>query len=105
MLRTAASPAVPVNTPGIDIDGASTETIVLDAVSPVVGKNLGELNLRGESGATVIAVLRGGDTKISPGANYKLKEGDTVVLLGSAKKIARAISIIQPKTEVGGFNA
>jgi CPA2 family monovalent cation:H+ antiporter-2 len=105
MLRSAASPAVPMNTPGFDIDGASTETFVLDAKSPVVGKNLGELNLRGESGATVIAVVRKGDTKISPGANYKLKEGDTVVLLGSSKKIARALAIIQPAAEVGGFNA
>ena len=105
MLRSAASPAVPINTPGIDIDGASTETILLDSHSPVIGKNLGELDLRGQSGATVIAVLRGGDTKISPGANYKLKEGDTVVLLGSSKKIARALSIIRPESEVGGFNA
>jgi len=105
MLRSAASPAVPINTPGIDIDGASTETILLDSHAPVIGKNLGELDLRGQSGATVIAVLRGGDTKISPGANYKLKEGDTVVLLGSSKKIARALSIIRPESEVGGFNA
>ena len=39
--------------------------------------------------------------------DYKLKEGDTVVLLGSSKKLARAISIIRPQkeTEVGGFNA
>ena len=105
MLRSAASPAVPINTPGIDIDGASTETVVLDSSSPAVGKNLGELNVRGQSGATVIAVVRDGDTKISPGANYQLKEGDTVVLIGSAKKLARALSLIRPETEVGGFNA
>ncbi|PYT00290.1 MAG: potassium transporter KefB [Acidobacteria bacterium] len=105
MLRSAASPAVPINAPTIDLDGASTETVVLDASSPVIGKNLGELDLRGQSGATVIAVVRDGDTKISPGANYELKENDTVVLLGSSKKLDRAMSIIRPETEVGGFNA
>ena len=56
-------------------------------------------------GATVIAVVRDGNTKISPGADYKLSEGDAVVLLGSAKKISRAMAIIQPESSVGGFNA
>ncbi len=104
ILRSAASPAVPMNAARINLDGASTETVTLTKSSPVVGKNLGELDLRGLSGATVIAVVRGSDTKISPGANYKLSEDDIVVLLGSPKKIRRAIAIIQPNANVGGFN-
>jgi CPA2 family monovalent cation:H+ antiporter-2 len=105
MLRSVASPDVPINVPKINLDLASTETVTLDESSPVVGKNLGELDLRGKSGATVIAVVRDGNTKISPGADYKLSEGDTLVLLGSAKKIGRALAIIQPEASVGGFNA
>ena len=105
MLRSAASPAVPSNLSQIGLDGASTETVTLEDTSPVIGKNLGELDVRGLSGATVIAVIRGGETKISPGANYRLDSGDTVVLLGSPKKIARAVAIIQPRESVGGFNA
>lgn len=105
MLRSVASPDVPINFPKINLDGASTETVTLDERSPVVGKNLGELDLRGQSGATVIAVVRDGNTKISPGADFKLLEGDTVVLLGSAKKIGRAVAMIQPEASVGGFNA
>jgi monovalent cation:H+ antiporter-2, CPA2 family len=105
ILRSATAPSGPVSIPKIHLDGAMTEAITLNADSPVVGKNLGELNLRGESGATVIAVVRGdGSTKISPGANYQLSEGDTVVLLGSSKKIARAVNIVQPQDSVGGFN-
>jgi CPA2 family monovalent cation:H+ antiporter-2 len=105
MLRSAALPAGPVKTPEVGLDGASTETIILTDTSPVIGKDLGELELRGKSGATVIAVVREGETKISPGANFKLREGDTVVLLGSPKKLARAVRIIQPSENVGGFNA
>jgi monovalent cation:H+ antiporter-2, CPA2 family len=105
MLRSTASPAVPINVTQIGLDGASTETVTLDDTSPVIGKNLGELDVRGRSGATVIAVIRNGETKISPGANYKLDSGDTVVLLGSPKKIARAVAIIQPQESVAGFNA
>jgi len=104
MLRSAASPAVPINAPMIDLNGASTETVVLDERSPVLGRNLGELNLRGKSGATVIAVVSNGNTIISPGANHKLREGDTIVLLGEPEKISGALSIIQPGDSVGGFN-
>jgi len=89
----------------IDLNGASTETVVLDERSPVLGRNLGELDLRGQSGATVIAIVSEGKTKISPGANHKLSEGDTIVLLGSADKISRALDIIQPDASVSGFNA
>ena len=105
MLRSAALPVGSINVPKVNFDGARTEAVTLNADSPAVGKNLGELNLRGESGATVIAIVNTrGDTKISPGAGYKLNEGDTVVLIGSAKKVSRAVDIIQPTESVGGFN-
>ena len=105
MLRSAAPPSVLINQPNFNLDGASTEIIVLDSDSPVIGKNLGELDLRVNSGATVIAIVSGEETKISPSANYQLREGDTVVLLGSPEKIARAVAIIKPENPVGGFNA
>ena len=104
MLRSTAPASGLLNISKIGLDGAQTEAVTLTADSPVVGKNLGELNLRGESGATVIAIVKDdGNTKISPGANYQLCEGDTIVLLGSAKKIARAVGIVQPDSVVG-FN-
>jgi monovalent cation:H+ antiporter-2, CPA2 family len=105
MLRTPAAPLVPINSPTLELDGASTETIVVDAASPAVGRTLAELDVRGQSGATVIAVVRDGNTKISPGANYEIREGDAIVLLGSAKKIGRAVGILKPDATVGGFNA
>ncbi|MBA3353863.1 MAG: NAD-binding protein [Blastocatellia bacterium] len=104
MLRSAASPDVPMNSPTFNLDGASTATITLRENSPVVGKDLGELDVRGLSGATIIAVIRDGETKVSPGANYKLLEGDTVVLLGSPGKIDRARALIHADPSTG-FNA
>ena len=109
MLR---SPSMPGERPaGINValDAASTETVVLDVDSHVLGKTLGELDLRGKSGATVIAVVREGETKISPGANYILSAGDTVVLLGTSEKLDRAKAIFRPdeapsEAAIGGFN-
>ena len=107
MLRSPSAPVAPVAAPKIDLfDGASTETITVDESSPVVGKNLGELNLRGQSGATVIAVVRAGEeTKISPGADHKLSVGDVLILLGSTDKLQDAIAIIKPEERTAGYNA
>ena len=105
ILRSTNLPAVAAGVPAGAIDSASTDMVRLEASSPVVGKSLGDVNLRGESGATAIAVIREGITKISPGANYQLREGDTIVLLGSAEKIERAKNLILPEIPIGGYNA
>ena len=104
ILRSPVMPALPSGRVGVALDAASTQTIQISPDSPVVGKTLGELHLRGKTGATVIAVVRDGVNKISPGAKYRLEEGDTVVLLGSLEKIDRAKEIFEPSEIVSGFN-
>lgn len=106
MLRSAAQPPLAeIGNINPALNTASTETIQLIAGSPAIGKTLGQLDLRGETGATVIAVVRDGNSKISPGANYSLAEGDTVILVGTPKKLRRAIELFSPSRETGGFNA
>jgi K+/H+ antiporter YhaU regulatory subunit KhtT len=71
--------------------GASTETLVIGADSVAVGKTIGELRLRGDTGVTVIAVVRDGHTDINPGAELRLQAEDIMVLLGSPQQIDKAI--------------
>ncbi len=105
MLRSPSVPKqVEIANLNAALQDAVTETVKLTDESPAVGKTLGELDLRNASGATVIAVVRGGKTKINPGANYRLEIGDSVVVLCSANKIGRAIDALQP-AEMAGFNA
>jgi CPA2 family monovalent cation:H+ antiporter-2 len=104
ILRSTSADPGKLETVNVALDAASTETIQLTKDSPVVGKGLGELDFRGASGATIIAVMRDGETKVSPGADYRLEAGDTVVLLGSPGKIERAVRILQPEEDQGGFN-
>ncbi len=111
MLRSPALPAPAEKRVdlGAAFGAADTETLTLEADSPVVGKTLGELNIRGKSGATVIAIVRDGQTKISPGANYSLEVGDSVVILGSPEKLDRAKALFKPadvpaEAGIGGFN-
>ena len=104
MLRSPSLPKqVEIANLNAALQDAVTQTVRLTEGSPVVGKTLGEIDLRKESGATVIAVVRDGATKINPGANYRLEVDDSVVVLCSANKIDRAIRVLEPM-EVQGFN-
>lgn len=105
MLRSPSLAQLKIPNLNAALHAAATETIKLSADSPVIGKNLGELNLRGQTGATLIAVVRRGETKVNPGANYKLLEDDILILLGTSEKIERAEQLLQPGASVGGFNA
>lgn len=104
MLRSPSLGPVQMGNLNAALQDAVTETIKLDADSPVVGKTLRDVDLRNKSGATIIAVVRDGETKINPGAGYELQEGDSIVVLGSAKKIERASKIFHPYGDIGGFN-
>jgi CPA2 family monovalent cation:H+ antiporter-2 len=104
MLRSTSLPQVKMGNLNAALHAAKTETVKLTENSPVVGKTLGELNLRGQTGATLMAVVRGDQTKISPGANYKLCSDDLLILFGKPEKIERAIEVLQPEGITGGFN-
>ncbi len=104
MLRSPSTPQIEMGNLSAAMHKAVTRTVRLGADSPSVGKNLGELDLRGKSGATVIAVIHDGETKISPGAEYKLCEDDTILLSGSPEATDRAIAILEPHAAEGGFN-
>lgn len=109
MLRSPSGPPVQPVDLKLGLDSASTETVMIESDSPIITKSLGELDLRGRTGATVIAVVHNGETKISPGAKYKLCANDTVVLLGAADSIEKATQVLNPSEKyvdaaTAGFN-
>ena len=55
----------------------------LEAGSQAVGKSLAELNLRGATGATVLAISRGADGLLVPAASDVLRSGDVLALAGT----------------------
>jgi len=67
----------------------------LSAASPAVGKTLAELNLRGVTGATVLAITRGDEgAGIVPTAQETLLAGDVLALAGTHEAVERAIEIL-----------
>jgi CPA2 family monovalent cation:H+ antiporter-2 len=91
MLRGACSAVRPVAERIADLLAAGTaETYFVGRDSWPAGKTLGSLGLRGRTGATVIAVVRGSETFTSPGADFEVLAQDTLVLVASHRDMDRA---------------
>ena len=73
----------------IDQIHLSPDYSIVEVVVPArfVGKTLGESALRQKYGVTVLAVRRGEEIIISPGAGQNLKEGDVLVAIGRDDKL------------------
>jgi CPA2 family monovalent cation:H+ antiporter-2 len=67
-----------------------TATLTLDPGAPAEGKSLKELDLRGLTGATVLAIERGAHDVVYPTADDRLRPGDTLVLTGTADAVTAA---------------
>ena len=71
--------------------------ILLRESSPVVGRSLAELNLRGLTGATVLCILRRsqrGEEQIVPTGRDRLQAGDVVTLAGPIDAVASARELL-----------
>jgi CPA2 family monovalent cation:H+ antiporter-2 len=79
------------------LPGLGTPTPVrLEETSPAVGKSLAELNLRGLTGATVLAIHRGGENVSVPTAWEVLKPGDVLALAGTHAAVEAAKGLLAP---------
>jgi len=58
------------------------------------GQTLGAIDLRNRTGATVIAVVRGEESFTSPGAEFAIEAGDTLVLVASHRDMNRAFQFL-----------
>ncbi len=76
--------------------GTTTDIFSIVEGSPVVGKNLGELDLQSRCGVTIIAVVRNGNSHHNVGGDFSLNAGDLLVLLGDHKALDEAGSILNP---------
>lgn len=109
MLRSPSAPTTRTVELDLEMQSESTESVQIRKGSPAIGRTLGAIDLRGRTGATVVAVVHEGDTKINPGAKCELFEDDIVILLGNGEEIAKAIDVLDPLEEFAmdtlrGFN-
>jgi CPA2 family monovalent cation:H+ antiporter-2 len=63
--------------------------------SRAAGKTIGELNIRAESGAMIISVIREKENNANPPAEMKLNEGDLLILMGTHEQVEKAVEILK----------
>ena len=74
----------------------ATRTHYLEKKSGACGKTIADLDLRVQSGVTIIAVVRNGKPTANPPADFQLDAGDVLVLVGSHKQLDDAESLLAP---------
>lgn len=85
--------------------GATVDNIQLTPGDPAVGKTLRDLNIRKNTGATVIAIARSGEANTNPGPDFLLQSDDIVVLIGGHKELDLAVDLLTRKNAQGSLPA
>ncbi|NUN68081.1 MAG: cation:proton antiporter [Bacteroidetes bacterium] len=71
----------------------------LSGSDPCVGKTLAQLNLRGVTGATVLAIMRKDGGVVAPKATEQLQEGDVLALSGTHEAVESAKQYLRSANE------
>ena len=74
----------------------ATRTHYLAKNSDACGTTIADLDLRAQSGVTIIAVVRNGNPTANPPADFELAAGDVLVLVGSHQQLDDAESLLAP---------
>jgi CPA2 family monovalent cation:H+ antiporter-2 len=100
--RLSKARAIPLDQLPREIVDAPVSSFRLPPAGWAVGRTLQELDLRNTTGATVLAVRRGGRTTTSPQGSFRLDAGDDIYLLGDDSDIllARALVTDGPRDRV-----
>ncbi|MGX1128628.1 TrkA domain protein [Streptomyces glaucescens] len=74
--------------------GLVAERIELSAGSHWNGRLLGETRTRTETGVSIVAVLRRAEAIPSPGPDFRLSGGDTLIVIGTREGVEAAAVIL-----------
>jgi len=89
-------PSAPADTSGELLHGLGTwERVEMPATGSSVGRTLAELEVRGTTGATVLAVMRAGQGLAVPDAHTPLQPGDVLAITGTHEAIAAALVLLR----------
>lgn len=80
---------------GGPLSGLDYHPLTVEPNTPADGATLAELNLRCQTGATVVAISRGDATVPLPTGHERLRAGDVVAVSGSPEALERAQVVLQ----------
>jgi len=92
---TADTPSTVATEPAAILPGlGNATTVAIREGSPAVGRTLKQINLRGLTGATVIAIDRDAADVIYPTGDEELHVGDALILTGTTEAVQAAQELI-----------
>ncbi|MEW5974837.1 MAG: cation:proton antiporter [Acidobacteriota bacterium] len=94
MFRDLHLPAQPDQGFGEFVRG-QTENFKVTESSPALGKDIRTLGLRARTGASIVGVLRQGESFANPSAEFVIRADDTLVLLGSTQELENAVHYLE----------
>ncbi|GGQ74555.1 potassium transporter TrkA [Streptomyces pilosus] len=74
--------------------GLVAERVELPAGSYWSGRRLGDTRMRTDTGVSVVAVLRRTEAVPSPGPDFRLAGGDTLIVIGTREGVGAAAGIL-----------
>jgi CPA2 family monovalent cation:H+ antiporter-2 len=77
---------------------SATQTWYVRAEAYAAGRSIGELNLRKETGVSIVAIVREGHALANPGPGTRLASGDVLVLVGSHAELQEANRLLESGT-------
>jgi CPA2 family monovalent cation:H+ antiporter-2 len=97
--QVRGAPAEPARNPEVEVGEVlpglgSPVRFTLTATSPAVGRTLASLNLRGATGATVLAISREGQGVLVPTGHEQLRIDDVLALAGTHEAVDAARAML-----------
>jgi TrkA domain protein len=73
-----------------EVEGLSIEWVTLEAGRGLAGRSIGDGRIRTQTGASVVAVIRGERSIPGPGPEFVLEPGDVALVVGSIEGVSTA---------------
>ncbi|MEV7011451.1 cation:proton antiporter regulatory subunit [Streptosporangium sp. NPDC051022] len=77
-----------------EVEGLVSLQLPISPGTPYAGRPMGDARVRTRTGASIVAVVRGGQVFASPGPAFVLDGGDVVVVVGSPESTSTVSDIL-----------
>jgi CPA2 family monovalent cation:H+ antiporter-2 len=81
---------------------AELKTVNIASNSPAGGRFIRDIKLRSRSGASIVGIVRNGESMINPGPDDEILAGDQVLLLGNRAQLESAETILGAREQGTG---
>jgi CPA2 family monovalent cation:H+ antiporter-2 len=102
LAETFAEPSVSPPVPSTSIPAmlreAKLQVVALREGAPAAGKLIVEVQLRTETGASIVGIERDGENIVNPDPAEELRVGDRVLLLGTPEKLEAGVALLTGET-------